>query len=113
MAKSMIVNTLGTKKITSYVPADATAAQAFADAVMDGETAVFEAVSTAGSDLVNEAEEVNVMIQNETSLAKSYLTFIVPTTKHEGDVISALQGKTINGVLADKVVVIGMRTVQY
>lgn len=111
--KSMIINKLGSKNVTSYVPADATSAQAFADAVMDGETTIYEEVSSAGSDNVSEAEDVNVMIQNDTTNAKTYMSFLIKSTKHEGDVISALKGKTFNGVLADKVVVIGMRTVTY
>lgn len=113
MGQSMIVNTLGTKNFTSYVPADAVAAQAFADAVLDGETKVYEKISVSGNDVVNEAEEVNVMLQQDSDNAKTYLNFLVKSTKHEGDVITALQGKTFNGVKADKVVVIGMRTVQF
>ena len=114
MAKSMIRNTLGSKTLTMYVPAGNVAAQAFADAVLDGQTKVFEAISTTGSgSSVADARDVNVMIQNETTGEKAYLSFLIKKTKNEGDVISALQGKTFNGVLANKVVIIGMRTVTF
>jgi len=109
----MIVNTLGEKKLTCYVPAGATEAAAFAAAVLDGEYAVYTAGATTGSDLVNEARDVTVMIQNEITGEKGYLRFLIDTTKHEGDVITALKDKTFNGVKAEKVVIIGMRTVQF
>lgn len=111
--KSMIRNKLGEKTLTMYVPAGSTEAQAFADAVLDGETKVYEALSVSGSDLVDTARDVNVMIQQESTGAKTYLRFIVKSTKHEGDVITALQGKTFNGVKADKVVIVGMRSSTY
>jgi len=111
MAKSMIVNSFdGGKSLTTYVPAGATEAQAFADAVMDSATTVFEETSIAGSDLVDTSRYVNVMIQQTDSGAKAYLNFTIPTSKHEGDVISALQDKTINGVKADKIIIVGMRS---
>lgn len=113
MARSMIRNVLGTKTLTMYVPAGNVEAQAFADAVLDGETKVYEAVSTLGSDVVDTARNVSVMVQDDTTGSKAYMAFLIKSTKHEGDVISALQGKTFNGVKADKVVVIGMRSTQY
>ncbi|NCS70410.1 MAG: hypothetical protein COT46_00195 [Sulfurimonas sp. CG08_land_8_20_14_0_20_36_33] len=113
MAKSMIRNKLGTKTLTMYVPANNVAAQAFADAVLDGETSVYEGLPAVGSDVVTTARDVNVMIQETATGAKAYLSFIIKATKHEGDVTTALLGKTFNGVIADKVVIIGMRTVTY
>lgn len=109
MAKSMIRNQLGTKTLTSYVPAGNVEAQAFADAVLDGETKVYEEISKTGSGLVDTARAVNVMLQQEDTGAKTYLNFTIPTSKHEGDVIAALETKTFNGVKADKVVVVSMR----
>ena len=50
------------------------------------------------------------MIQQTDNGAKAYLNFTIPTSKHEGDVISALQDKTINGVKADKIIIVGMRS---
>ena len=110
MGKSMIKNTLGSRTLSLYLPCGNTEAQAFADAVLDGTTEVFEQTSVSGSDVVTQARDVNVMIQNETSGAKAYLSFLIKQTKHEGDVISALLGKTLNGIVADKIVVISMRT---
>jgi len=112
--KSMIVNEFSNgKSLTSYVPAGATEAQAFADAVLDGETTVFEQTSVAGSDSVDTARPVDVMIQDKETGSKTYLNFVIPTSKHEGDVIAALQDKTVNGVKADKVVIVGMRSTLY
>lgn len=113
MSKSMIKNTLGTKVLTMYVPSGSTEAQAFADAVLDGETKVYEQLSEAGTDTATTARYVNVMIQQDSTGSKVYMKFIIKTSKHEGDVISALQGKTFNGVKADKVVVIGMNASEF
>ena len=113
MGKCMIRNKLGSKVLTSYVPAGNVAAQAFADAVLDGETEVYEQTSETGTDSATTGEYVNVMIQDETSQSKAYLKFIIKSTKHEGDVISALEGKTFNGVKADKVVIIGMTSAEF
>ena len=111
--KSMIRNTLGGKILTSYVPADAVSAQSFADAVMDGETKVYQQLSVVGTDTATQARYVNAMIQNTASGAKRYLTFIIKLTKNEGDVIAALVGKTFDGIKADKVVIVSMRTQQF
>ena len=111
--KSMIRNTLGGKILTSYVPADAVSAQAFADAVMDGETKVYQQLSVVGTDTATQARYVNVMIQDNTSSAKRYMTFVIKLSKNEGDVISALAGKTFDGIKADKVVIVSMRTQQF
>lgn len=113
MGKSLIVNTVGAKTFWVNVPAGNVEAQAFADAVLDGTTKVFEGSTTVGSDAVDSGRDVNVMVQNETTGAKTYMRFIIDSSKHEGDVIASLEGKTFNGVLAEKVVIIGMRTVQY
>lgn len=111
--KSMIRNTLGGKVLTSYVPAGAVAAQAFADAVLDGETKVYEQLSVTGTDTATQGRYVNVMIQDATSQAKRYLTFIIKLSKNEGDVLTALTGKTFDGIKADKVVIVSMRTQQF
>lgn len=108
MAKSMIKNKVGSKILSVYVPCGSTEAQAFADAVLDGTTDVYQQESVSGSDVVDTARDVRVMIQSETSGAKAYLNFLIKSTKHEGDVITALLAKTFNGVKADKVVVISM-----
>lgn len=113
MGQSMIKTKLGSKSITTYVPAGHAEALAFATAVMDGEHTVYSLLSTVGSDIANEAEDVNVMIEQDDTKQKSYMSFLIKSTKHEGDVITAIQGKTFNGVKADKVVVIGMRTRQF
>ena len=113
MAKSMIINKLGTKRLTMYVPCGSTEAQSFANAVLDGETEVLELALEAGTDTADKGRYVNVMIQDDTTNSKSYMKFIIKTSKHEGDVISALQGKTFNGVKADKVVVVGMQSAEF
>ncbi|MFA6195658.1 MAG: hypothetical protein WC656_03325 [Sulfurimonas sp.] len=109
--KSMIRNTLGTKGVTMYLPCGATEAEAFANAVLDGTFVVYEEASTIGTGLgIVDYVDVSVMIQNETTGEKGYLSFAIKSTKHEDDVIAALLTKTFNGVKADKVVIIGMST---
>ena len=111
--KSMVRNTLGSKTFTTYLPCGTQEAQAFASAVLDGETEVYKVESVSGTDTALTGRDVNVMIQNDTTSAKTYLRFIVKSSKHEGDVVAALQGKTFNGVKADKVVIVGMRSAEY
>jgi hypothetical protein len=113
MAKSYVRNKLGDKRLSFYLPATASVARTFCDAVCDGETSIYSMGTSAGSDAVTTAEDVTVMIQNETTLVKGYLRFIIDSTKNESDVFTALIGKNINGIVVDKVVIISMRTVQY
>lgn len=113
MAKSLIINKLGEKRLFSYVPAGHASALAFADAVLDGSYDIFEETSKIGSDAVSTARDVTVMLQNETTFAKTYLRFVIPSSKDEQDVITALLTKTFNGVKADKVVIISMRATSY
>ena len=113
MATSIIRNKVGTKKLTMYVPSGSTEAGAFASAVLDGTYDILQHDSTAGSDAVTEAEDVTVFFEDDTTKKRGYLNFIAKTTKSEEDIISALVGKTYNGIKADKVVIISMRTVAY
>jgi len=114
MGKSLIVNKFDNgSAINTYVPADDEKAQAFADAVMDGETTVFTETSKSGSDAVDEARTCTVMYKNADSGKKDYMNIIVPTSKHEGDVEDVFNGKTINGIVIDEVHVIGLRKVAY
>lgn len=109
MAKSMVTQKLGNKIYTNYIPADATASQTFADAVMDGETVTYSATAPVGSDAVDESFAITIMIQQDSDNAKTYLNLVIPVSKDEGDVSDALRGKTYNGVKADNLVVIKMR----
>lgn len=113
MAKSYVKNTLGEKVVSFYLPADATASRAFCDAVCDGKTDVYSFSTSVGSDVVSTAEDVTVMIQNETTLVKGYMRFLLDSAKTEQDIFDALIGKNINGILIDKVVIISMRTVEF
>ena len=109
MAKSMITQKLGNKIYTNYVPADATNAQDFADAMMPGETVVYSAGAPTGSDAVDESFSVSVMIQQDSDNAKTYLNLVIPVTKGESDIHDALSGKTYNDIKADNIVILGMR----
>lgn len=111
--KSMIRNVLGGRTFTTYVPATDTVAASFASSVLDGEFKVYAQGSVVGSDAVDIARDTNVMLQDTNSGAKTYLRFLMDASKNEGDVISALNGKTINGVTVDKVVIVSMRSVEF
>lgn len=109
MAKSMITQKLGNKVLTNYVPANATNAQDFADAMMVGETVVYSAGDVTGSDEVDESFAVSIMIQQDSDSAKTYLNLVIPVTKSETDIHDALSGKTFNDIKADNIVIISMR----
>jgi len=113
MAKSFIRNTVGEKKLGFYVPANSTDADSFAQAVLEGTYSVLELASSAGSDQVTEAEDVTVFYEEDATKKRAYLRFIAKSAKSEEDIISALVGKTYNGIKADKVVIVSMRTVNY
>jgi hypothetical protein len=113
MAKSMIINTLGGKNLTSYVPCDATVAQTFAEDCLEGKYSIYEEKSVVGTDTASTARYVTVQIKDETLLSSRFMNFIIKTSKNEGDVITALAGKTFDGIKADKVVVVSMRSAQY
>jgi len=109
MAVSMIRQKLGNKTFTSYVPADDENAKAFADALMPGEYEILKKTGENGSDTVTQSRKWTVMIRNEETHEKTYLTFYSPISKSSDDVKSALSGKTFNGVKADTIVVINAR----
>jgi len=113
MAKSLIRNKVGAKKFNIYVPADDEKAKDFADAVLDGTYDVLASSSVAGSDNVTEAEDVTIFYEEEATGKRAYLRFVSKSSKSEEDIITALQGKTYNGIKADKIVIVSMRTVAY
>lgn len=109
MAKSMILQKMGDKTITNYIPAGHADALAFAEAVMDGELTVYSQTPPVGSDQVNESFAVTVMIQQDSDKRKTYLNLVLKETKDEIDLFPALQSKTFNGIKADKIVLIQSR----
>ncbi|MEN4046199.1 hypothetical protein [Sulfurimonas sp. NWX367] len=113
MAQSLIRNKVGEKTYNIYVPADDVNAQTFADAVLEGTYAVLAETSVAGSDVVTEAEDVTIFYEEDATKKRNYLRFLAKTTVDEEQIINALVGKTYNGIKADKVVIISMRTVTF
>jgi len=107
MAKSMIRNKLGSKTFVTYVPADDTVAKTFADSVLDGEYEIFSFVGETGSEEVTGGyKKYTVMLKDDTAKLSTYLNIVVPQTKNSNDIITALTGVTINGVKADRVIVL-------
>ncbi len=107
--KTMITQKLGDKTITNYIPAGHADALAFAEAVMDGELTAFSSVAPTGSDQATQSFAVSVMIQQDSNNAKGYLNLVLKETKDEIDLFPPLQGKTFNGIKADKIVLISSR----
>ena len=113
MAVSMIRQKLGNKVFTNYVPADDTDAKALADSVLPGEYEIFTKVGESGSDTVTAGDrKYTIMVKDDTDL-KTYFNIVTPVSKTSSDVISALQGKTFNGVKADVVYVLNEREVTF
>ncbi|NPA44156.1 MAG: hypothetical protein GXO49_01340 [Chlorobi bacterium] len=113
MAISMIRQKLGTKTFTSYVPAGDEDAKAFADAVMPGEYEILAKTGESGSDSVTESRKWTLMLRNDETHEKTYLTFFAPLSKSSKDIKEALTGKTFNGVKADTIVVLHSRKYQF
>ena len=111
MAKSMIRQKLGEKTFSSYVPATAENAKGLAE-LMPGEYEIFELVGESGDKTVTDGYyDVTVMLQNDETKSKTYIGFAMKLNKNEEDIFNAFQGKTINGVKADEVYILGMKKV--
>jgi len=113
MGVCMVRQKLGTKTFTNYFPADDENAKAFADALMPGEYEILKKVGESGSDTATDAKFFSVMLRNEESHEKTYLSFYAKSNKTTNDVISALKGKTFNGVKADTVIILKARKIVF
>ena len=108
MAKSVVVNKLGNRRFTMYIPSTAQNANDFLN-LLDGEWDIYELQSSEGNETVSgEYKHCTVMIQDETTHKKQYMSFYMKATKNEDDVVSALQGRTFNGIKADVVYVLNL-----
>lgn len=103
------------KSQNTYIPAtDEATALSIAQALYDGE---LEVLKTPADIVVEEPslsavayKDVSIMIKNEGTDDKAYLNLLVASTKTTTDIISTLQDKIINGVKADKVTIISIRS---
>lgn len=110
MAKSLIINTLNGKNSFIPVPCADTEATAFAQTFLDGAYAVYKkTMTTAGSDVVPVADDMNIMFKNKASGKKSYMTIKVLPTRTDESVFAVLMGLTLNGVMIDEAYVISRR----
>ena len=108
MATSILVNKLGNRRFTSYLPATAQNAQDLAN-LLDGEWELYERKSSVGNDVVSgEYKHATIMLRDETTKKKIYLRCYIKGTKTEDDIVTALKGKTFNGVKADVVYVLNL-----
>ena len=112
MAVSMIRQKLGNRVFTNYVPAGGEEAKSFADEFLPGEYEILTKVGESGSDSVTEARFYLVMIKNDETHEKTYLSFYAKANTSDVDVKNALTGKTFNNVKADSVYILRSRKVQ-
>lgn len=110
MAKSLVKNKLGGKTSTFTLPCTDTVAVAFCAEMLDGEYAVYAETSKTGSDVATAYNQVSLVISNTLGL-KTYLNLAVKSTKSEADIYAVLAGLTFNGVKADNISIISMRSV--
>lgn len=105
MAKTLVINTLGSKSKSFSLPAGDTAASAFCAAMLDGEYEGYVKQSEVGTDSgIIAYHDVKVQIASETG-SKTYFGFAAKVGVTDVEIQNALVGKTINGVKADKVFV--------
>jgi len=109
MAKSLVLNTLGSVTKSFSLPASDTNAKSFCEKYLDGKYEVLALTSSVGADTDVEGFDVSVQFSDSTTGRKSYISFIMKADKNEGDVKNALMGKTIDGIKIDTVVVIKLR----
>ena len=104
--KSLIVNTLGGKRKFVYLPTTDAKAQTFASTFLDGEFAVYAKESGFGTDSgVTAANTVKVFGRDTTNFTSVTLSFTAKANKSDEEIITALKGKTFNGVKFDDVYV--------
>lgn len=110
MAKTIIKNKLGNKTHSFSLPCDDTVASAFCASMLDGEYVGYVETGKTGSPIASPYNEVSLMIKNTAGL-KAYLNLAVKSGKSEADIYTALTGKTFNGVKADNISIMKMRSV--
>lgn len=103
--KTLLVNQVNGTKKTYALPTDAAGAQSFAEAMLEGEYAIYKSEGKSGSDLVTVAPTmITVAFWNDANPRnRGYGTFVIPATKTENDLFTVLTGKTLNGILIDQV----------
>lgn len=110
--KSVIVNTIRGKRHHSTLPCSGINALAFADAFVSGETSVYEngvgRISNSDSDTCIEAV---VNCENTLDGLKTSFKILLKNDVDENQLISALLGKNINGVLVDFVSISSFRII--
>ncbi len=110
MPKTLIANRVNGSTKTFAVPATPAEAQAFCDANLEGEYAIYKSVAKIGLDTVTVAPLlIDVMFRDDTTLNKGYAKFVIPANKSENDLFAALMGTTLNGVHVDYVMSITQR----
>ncbi len=105
MAKTLVINTLGSNKSSFALPSNDTAASAFCAAALDGEYVGYTKQSESGSDTgITAYQDVKVQIASDSGL-KTYFGFLAKVGVTDVEIQQALVGTTVNGVLADRVFV--------
>ncbi|ATB68886.1 hypothetical protein SJPD1_1047 [Sulfurospirillum diekertiae] len=110
MGQTLIKNKLGAKTSSFNLPCDDTVASAFCASFLEGEYVGYALNSTTGTDTPSPYNLVNVVISNTLGL-KTYLSMAVKSNKSEDEIYTALTGLTFNGVKADNISIISMRSV--
>ena len=107
MAKTLIRNIFDNTNFSFFVPADDTAAGAFAAGALDGAYEIYAQESVNGSDIVPSGQKATVSMRqvdaNGDTVQTSYASFYVNSTASENDLPGVLAGQTIEGVKADEV----------
>lgn len=112
MAKSLVLNRFNGKNHQITLPCDDTVAATFASTVLDGEWAVYKLETSNGaSDIEASYKDMQIMVKNSTTAEKAYLNIKVKANKIEEDVITALIGLNVSGVVVDEVFVMSNRLI--
>jgi len=100
MPKTLLQNRINGSTSSLTLPTDAAGAQAFAEAFLDGEYAIYDLKATLGNSVVAVAPtKINVSFWNELNPNnKSYMNVVIPAAKTENDLFTALIGLTLNGI---------------
>lgn len=102
MAKTLVRNKLGNITKTLALPCDAKTAKTFCDNVLDGEYIVLEEKSKEGNKTETQVVEMSVTCK-ATDGKKAMFSLYAKPTVDATKLLSALKGKTINGIVVEEV----------
>lgn len=111
MGKCLVRNVIGGRTFGFITSGDAASTQAFCDAHLDGEYAIYEVESKTGSDVETLVNKVTLTGKSADG-RKTTFSFYAKSTFSEDEIRTALLGATFDSVKFDEIYIIHMERIQ-